>query len=170
MAKRNKNREASRPFTGGVRKTANYREVSRSVTRDVTAPYEFVKPDLSAFETINETANARISFDAPAARPAARGVSSSPRTISATTPSKRSLERKTETVHKIGTARPRVSDYKPALLRPNKSPPAKKLERHEVRPARLEPLRVTCKPRPKDTRPKSGGSGKEFVPWCDRRS
>lgn len=170
MAKRNKNREASRPSTGGVRKTANFREVSRSVTRDLTQPFEFFKPDLSAFETINETANARISFDAPASRPAARGTSSRPASARANsaTPSKRSLERKNEPV---ATGRPRISHYQPALLRPNKPQPAKKLERHEVRSARLEPLRVTCKPRPKDTKPKGGGgSGKEFVPWCDRRS
>lgn len=40
---------------------------------------------------------------------------------------------------------------------------------HEVRPKK-DADKVTCKPRPVNTKRKAGGgSGKEFVPWCDRR-
>lgn len=170
MGKRNKNRETGRPATGGIRKTANYRSVSRPESRHVSDGLfdGFFKPDLSAFETVNEVANARISYiDTPAARAAARGVSSSTHSPRANTasPSKRSLERKNEPLH---PGRARVTPYTPITNKPTPKP-AMKLERHEVRPARLEPQRATCKPRPKDNRAKSGGSGKEFVPWCDRR-
>lgn len=169
MAKRNKNRAARREPQGGLRQTANNRSVSGGFARNVSEPYSFFRPDLSAFETINDRANARISWaDTPATRPAARGTPSRQTPVRAyDTPSKRSLERKAEREN----SRPTVSDWRPQLLkRPSNAPAARKLERHEVRSARLEPSRPTCKSRPKDNRPKSGGSGKEFVPWCDRKS
>lgn len=44
-----------------------------------------------------------------------------------------------------------------------------KTEVHEVRPKK-DADKVTCKPRPLTTKRKAGGgSGKEFVPWCERR-
>lgn len=44
-----------------------------------------------------------------------------------------------------------------------------KTEVHEVRPKK-DADKVTCKPRPVTTKRKAGGgSGKEFVPWCERR-
>ena len=32
-----------------------------------------------------------------------------------------------------------------------------------------QPPKIRCKARPTSTKPKNGGSGKAYVPWCERR-
>lgn len=120
-------------------------------------------PDLSAFEHVDIIdPNRELSRH----NNIASGYRNTPRDL---TPSRYKLASQQD--RRQPGAAVSLQDRKPtAPFGGQKLQPAKRVVSHEVRPkAREESLRSVCKPRPTDNRPRGGGAGKTFVPWCDRK-
>lgn len=177
MAKRNKDRSSSRPFEGGLRKTKAITELSRSIEgrRWTPDPLEaiggaFRTPDLSAFEPeVYRPLPVLTDYDRilpPQAR--ARMVTAPTALQARAAQSRAALARTAEREASRRTLEP--SQTRPLTGRPEQSkvPAASKLDTHEVRHARVEPTRQNCKERPMPVK-KGHGSGKSFVPWCERK-
>lgn len=182
MARRNSDGGPSRQTQGGIRATRVAADISRAIARNVS-PLDrvggsFIRPDLSAFNAVAEIGQPTLYQQPPwTAEPSKAGGTVRKNRLNE--PSKRSLERASET-------RPRLAAMQviPAapINRPIKKDPIKlaspvktkaKLASptvsHGVRPARLGKAQATCKERPSDNKKQGRGSGKAFVPWCNRK-
>lgn len=140
---------------------------------------QFVRPDLTYFEPVNEVSNARLSGSepvthraqqAPARGAPVRTVGRSP----ATGPSRAVATRPAHGTPR-GVVKPVVTTQTLATtkatlqVRPQQKT-ARPVVTHEVRSARVEKAQVNnCKERPSTNKAKGGGSGKDFVPWCSRK-
>lgn len=132
---------------------------------------QWFKPDLSAFEPVNQALDNRPLQTGPAVRAAGGLQKSSARSVRAKMdePSRRSIERKSEAI--ITGRKPVNVPIRPLLKRteaPKKD--ARLVVTHEVRSARVVRPHQTCKERPPSNKPKGkGGSHRAFVPWCSRK-
>lgn len=171
MARKNKDRDGSRKATGGLRETRRVAELRRGQERREREAYfspslggGFFTPNLSAFEHVEiEDPNRGLSRD----NNIASGYrNAGPRDL---TPSRYKQAQMQDRRQPGGASF--LQERKPtAAFGGQKLQTENRVVSHEVRPkAREESVRSVCKPRPTDNRPKGGGGGKSFVPWCDRK-
>lgn len=171
MARKNKDRDGSRKSTGGLRETRRVTELRRVVARREREAYsspalsgQMFSPDLSAFEHVDIVDPNR---DMSRQNNIASGYrNAGPRDL---TPS-RYKQASLQDMRRPGAA-VSLQERKPtAPFGGQKLQSANRVVSHKVRPkAREESVRSVCKPRPTDNRPRGGGAGKTFVPWCDRK-
>lgn len=156
MARRDKNRSSSGTFAGGVRQTRRITELSRSVSRrfdpmEAALSSSLFRPDLTAFDHEPVYA-ASLERDEPSPRQPSRGAMSPRRVPSSNDEPARKLLRPVKPVQTKKPVSPVVS-HAP----------------HSAKP-RVEKARAGCKERPVNNRAsRGGGSGKAFVPWCERK-
>lgn len=171
MARKNKDRDGSRKATGGLRETRRVTDIRRVQARRERDAYsspalsgQMFSPDLSAFEHVDIIdPNRELSRH----NNIASGYrNAGPRDL---TPS-RYKQASLQDMRRPGAAIS-LQDRKPtAAFGGQKLETANRVVSHEVRPkAREVSVRSNCKERPTDNRPRGGGGGKTFVPWCDRK-
>lgn len=179
MARKNRDREPSREAVredrrseaGGIRRTQNVRTVERAIADRRPYSNSVFDLDLSAFSVVEDARLDRAEADRSAPSVAAATATSRQVKAIADAGSKRGQQRKAARIAErriVAEASPRAA-VQGRVIKKGLAvvEPARREHLHAEHStqSRKETARANCKKRPE----KSGrGSGRKFVPWCDR--